>query len=161
MKTYIEIATEMVNRSGYSFELLATKSRKRELVLTRQSIFYVLITNSMCSLGMAGALFNRDHATVLHAKTTVTNILDTKYPHTEYSIITNLIEHYYAITAYSCVPKMQGRGHSRQTISRIAYRNQLGNYSVLGMPRRQGYATANSYNPYAIARAHISKKVTI
>lgn len=161
MKTYIEIATEMVNRSGYSFELLATKSRKRELVLTRQSIFYVLITNSMCSLSAAGVLFNRDHATVLHAKTTVTNILDTKYPHAEYSIITNLIDPYNAITANSCMPNVQRRGHSKQAAPGIAYRNQLGNYSLLGMPRRPGYATANSYNPHAIARAHISKKVTI
>lgn len=146
----------MVNGSGFSLDALVTKSRKRELVLTRQAIFYVLITNKLCSLNTAGALFNRDHATVLHAKRSVANILFTKYPKSEYLLVTNLIETAHAITGNSDMPNVQRSGNHKQIAPRWASRNKLGNYCLSAMRRTPGYA-ANNYGNAAASCPRIKR----
>lgn len=60
---------------------LHTKSRKHELVLPRQIIMWGLITGvvpTRLSLSAIGGLFERDHATALHSKKKVYQLLDTE-----------------------------------------------------------------------------------
>ncbi len=61
--------------------LLKTKSRKREIVKSRQVIYYILKMESYGSLNEIGALFNQDHATVLHADEVINNHIDTRDPY--------------------------------------------------------------------------------
>ena len=60
---------------------LKIKSRKRELVMTRQIIAWMIkskiVKNSM-SLASIGEVIGRDHATVLHACRTVNNLIETE-----------------------------------------------------------------------------------
>jgi len=57
-------------------ELLYTKSRKRAICFPRQIIMYLLMLNNYTSIS-AGAVYDRDHATALHAKKTVLGLMDT------------------------------------------------------------------------------------
>lgn len=57
-------------------ELLQTKTRKREICFPRQAAMYLIKENTNLSLTHIGGLFNgKDHATVLHAKRTVANLM--------------------------------------------------------------------------------------
>jgi hypothetical protein len=57
-------------------ELLKTKTRKREICFPRQAAMYLIKENTNLSLTHIGGLFNgKDHATVLHAKRTVANLM--------------------------------------------------------------------------------------
>ena len=54
------------------------KSRKREYVLARQIAMYLISKYSTATLEKIGYQFNgKDHATVLHAKKVVNNLIDT------------------------------------------------------------------------------------
>lgn len=48
-------------------QILRSKTRKREVVFTRQLIMYFLKQKTKESLSHIGSHFNRDHATVIHA----------------------------------------------------------------------------------------------
>jgi hypothetical protein len=52
------------------------KKRKRELVFTRQLIFYFIREHSKLSLNNIGALLHKDHATVMHAIKTIKNLVE-------------------------------------------------------------------------------------
>lgn len=55
-----------------------TKCRKRELVLARQIAMYFILKYSTATLAKTGSKFgNKDHATVLHAKNTIVNLIET------------------------------------------------------------------------------------
>lgn len=57
-------------------DLLKTKTRKREICFPRQAAMYLIKENTNLSLTHIGGLFNgKDHATVLHAKRTVANLM--------------------------------------------------------------------------------------
>ena len=58
-------------------EIRDSKSRKRELVNSRQVAMFYLKENTNETLNKIGNYFNRDHATVLHAIKTVNNLSDT------------------------------------------------------------------------------------
>lgn len=57
---------------------LKSKSRKREIVKTRQRLFWGLRFMTAMSLNEIGDLFNRDHATVLHGSRKVMDELSDK-----------------------------------------------------------------------------------
>lgn len=59
-------------------ETLLSKSRKRQIVQARQIAMYICRNNLNCSLTTIGAeLGGKDHATVMHACTTVTDLMST------------------------------------------------------------------------------------
>lgn len=61
-------------------EYLISKSRKREFVTPRQVILWGLVKGvvpNKLSLTAIGALVNRDHATALHSRKAIDNLLDT------------------------------------------------------------------------------------
>jgi chromosomal replication initiation ATPase DnaA len=53
------------------------KSRKREIVVTRQLIMYFVHQFTKLSLAKNGALVGKTHGTVLHAIKTITNLAET------------------------------------------------------------------------------------
>lgn len=58
---------------------VTTQSRRAELVFARQVSMYLIFRYSTCSLERIGAVFNgKDHATVIHAKKTISNLMDTE-----------------------------------------------------------------------------------
>ena len=62
------ILSKVCKVSGLNIEALKTKSRKRELVEARQAFFIIAANLTNKSLFKIGAMVNRDHATVIHAK---------------------------------------------------------------------------------------------
>ena len=60
-----------------TFEQLKDKSREQKLVRGRQIIMTLLNSECNFSLSESAAVFNKDHATCLHAKKTISNIYDT------------------------------------------------------------------------------------
>lgn len=64
---------------GVNRKDLFTRTRKHEVVVARQLIFYVLYrTSGHLSLSKVGSLFKRHHATVLHSIKQVDMIIETK-----------------------------------------------------------------------------------
>lgn len=61
--------------TGISYKEANINSRKRELVQTRQLICYLHFLYTNHSLRIIGSLFNYDHATVLHSKKTILNLI--------------------------------------------------------------------------------------
>jgi len=71
---------DIIDRARIHFmldPLGSLKSRKRELVETRQVCMYVLDRETSYSLTDIGAKFNKDHSTVHHACKTIRNLIDT------------------------------------------------------------------------------------
>ena len=57
-------------------DFVNTKSRKRELCFPRQVAMYLIKENTNLSYGYIGGIFNgKDHATIVHAKRTVFNLM--------------------------------------------------------------------------------------
>jgi len=56
-------------------DLISLKTRKREIVVCRQMVYHVLSMYFDYSLAFIGRLFKQDHATVIHAKKTIRNLL--------------------------------------------------------------------------------------
>ena len=54
-----------------------TKYRGRPFVLSRQIVMAILCNRNHKSLSEIGAIFGKDHATVLHAKKTISNLCET------------------------------------------------------------------------------------
>jgi chromosomal replication initiator protein len=66
------------NYFGVSIELLKAKTRKREIVVARQVAMYLAKEYTNMSLKSIGFHFgNRDHSTVIHAISTVNDMMDT------------------------------------------------------------------------------------
>ncbi|QQV91468.1 chromosome replication initiation protein [Tenacibaculum phage Gundel_1] len=61
--------------TGISYKQANVNSRKRPIVQTRQLICYLHCLYTKHSLYVIGSLFNYDHATVLHAKKTIANLI--------------------------------------------------------------------------------------
>lgn len=67
-------------------------TRKREFVYARQLGMHILINNSNLSLKQIGNNYNKDHATVLHAKKTINNLLEMdRNTINDYSNLMNLL----------------------------------------------------------------------
>lgn len=56
-------------------EILQGKCRKREYVMPRQIIMYMLVTYTDMTYLNIGKLFMRDHTTVIHSKDTVRDVM--------------------------------------------------------------------------------------
>lgn len=67
-----EYTGEMVNKAK-----LHSKTRKREIVLSRQLSMVYRNKKMRLSLQSAGDIYNKDHATVLNAKKQVKNLIET------------------------------------------------------------------------------------
>lgn len=53
------------------------KTRQREIVQSRQMVMYYIGKYTKLSNMAIGSIFNQDHATYLHAKSTISNLIDT------------------------------------------------------------------------------------
>lgn len=91
---FCEICFETVsNHFCLSKEFLESKSRKREFVYARQACMYLICKYTTLTLQRVGFLFNnKDHATVLHGKRTIENLIDSsKKIKNEIGVIEKLI----------------------------------------------------------------------
>jgi chromosomal replication initiator protein len=63
----------------YNMTLSAMKqvTRRREVVEARQAVFYFAALTRCLSLEDIGAIFFKDHATVIHGKRTIMNLIET------------------------------------------------------------------------------------
>ena len=84
-KTHIEkkfIPRNIIKEVAKYYELVDLekniKNRKRELVLGRQVSMYFILKFCKMSLSATGKLFEKDHATVLHSRKTIENLLFTE-----------------------------------------------------------------------------------
>ena len=76
--TIEEIIKKVSDYYGVETEAINTRSRKREVVLVRQVAMFLAKKYLDLSTSKIGQYVgNRDHATVLHACKTVTNLADT------------------------------------------------------------------------------------
>jgi len=75
-----------------TYEQMTSKTRIREISYARQIAMYFIRRLSGYSLAMAGGLFQRDHATVLHAERTIKNLyqVDKKIEHDVNELLTRL-----------------------------------------------------------------------
>ena len=66
--------------TGYKVtpELMESRTRKREVVIARQILMYIMWQNKL-TLTTIGAAFRKDHATVIHARKTVMRDLEMGY----------------------------------------------------------------------------------
>ena len=58
-------------------EVISLKTRKREIVICRQMVYYFLSTYYDYSYAFIGRLYRQDHATVIHAKKTIESLIET------------------------------------------------------------------------------------
>lgn len=73
-----QIMTMVCAKSGLTSEYLNMKTRDRNIIVPRQIAHYLGAKRSKHSLSEIGAYFGgKDHATVLHSKRTIQNLLDT------------------------------------------------------------------------------------
>ena len=75
------IKKEVSNITRIPVDVMDSKTRKREIVMARQMSMKFAKVYTKSSLASIGAhIGGKDHATVLHACTTIDNLLDTKDP---------------------------------------------------------------------------------
>jgi glutaredoxin 2 len=66
----------VANYYNIEYDFAQKNSRKREICFPRQVAMYLLKENTNLSLSQIGMFFNgKDHATVLHAKRTIVNLM--------------------------------------------------------------------------------------
>mgnify|MGYP000527768868 CR=1 FL=1 len=63
--------------TGHAIDELRVRSRKRHLVVARQLNMFFLKRHTTYSLEVIGSLFDRNHATVIHAEKTINDLIDT------------------------------------------------------------------------------------
>lgn len=63
---------------GLSYKQQNIKTRKRHIVVARQLTYHLHYLFTKHTLAKIGSLFKQDHATVLHANKTISNLLDTE-----------------------------------------------------------------------------------
>lgn len=63
---------------GHSLTVIRLKCRRREYVVTRQVMMYLMKRFSNMSLKDIGGRFHRDHTTVIHAIRTVNALMETQ-----------------------------------------------------------------------------------
>lgn len=59
------------------YQFILGKSRSREIVEVRHIAMYLVCWHTTLSLKAIGKIFNRDHSSVIHARDTVSDLLDT------------------------------------------------------------------------------------
>ena len=71
------IVTLVRKHTGLSIAELRVKNRKRHLVLARQWNMYFIAKHTTHSLSVIASIFDRDHATVVHSRKTINNLIET------------------------------------------------------------------------------------
>lgn len=71
-----QILSITTKETGFNLEQLRINSRKRELVFARHLAMYFIDKHTKHTLDVIGHAFNRDHATVLHGRKVVSNLMD-------------------------------------------------------------------------------------
>lgn len=86
--TVSSIALAVSEATEISMDALKSKSRKREIVEARQIAMAIMCKERCASLAEIGFFFGgRDHSTVIHARTTVNDLIFTdKSFHTKYRL---------------------------------------------------------------------------
>ena len=93
-KSSYEIAIYVIkNTFGITENEMVENTRKEEIRFARQ-VCMVLLNCSGLSLAKSGLPFNRDHATVLHSRKVISNIIEVKYPKQDYDNIIRAISQY-------------------------------------------------------------------
>lgn len=84
--THIQIVNAVQNHFALSFEDIAKKCRKRNIVIARMTLMYFLRKNTHMTLQQIADLFNQDHTTVLHSLQTIRDLRHV-YPQIENNIM--------------------------------------------------------------------------
>jgi hypothetical protein len=78
IQTIQNLVLQMPCANMVTAEQIQTKTRKREVVQARQTMMYLACKYTAYSLTRIGYKFGKkDHCTVLHAKKTINNLIDT------------------------------------------------------------------------------------
>lgn len=74
---YKEVCLSICKEEGYDYDLVTTRSRKRELVITRQLCMYfgAMFFRNKITFAALAEPFGRDHATINHAVKTINNLM--------------------------------------------------------------------------------------
>jgi len=73
-----EIRKQIEDHSGIPFESIIEKTNRREIVQLRQLAMYKAYKCTKFNFASIGLFFgNKDHATAMHANTTIKNLLET------------------------------------------------------------------------------------
>lgn len=89
LETYItDVCCE---RFGVSRAQLKSKTRLLEVVLARQVAMLVIHLSGKSTIYAAG-VFNKDHATLLHGKKKIIELLETKHPRHDYNTVTQILK---------------------------------------------------------------------
>ena len=75
--TTLTIIKTVFDYFNVPIEIRDTKSRKREIVQSRQIAMYYLKNRTKLSLSAIGSMFLKDHATVIHSIKQVNNLSET------------------------------------------------------------------------------------
>jgi chromosomal replication initiation ATPase DnaA len=75
--TYKFICERVINWEGFTFEEINTKCRDREICFTRQLCMYLGLVLINITTVRAAGYFGKDHATAIHAKHVIQNLMDT------------------------------------------------------------------------------------
>ena len=77
--SYVDSIIELVvDYFGFTFTLLQSGSRKREICYARQVLMYLLTKRTNLTLKKIGQLLGgRDHTTIIHAKATIRDLMQT------------------------------------------------------------------------------------
>ena len=78
--TNCNILKKICNDLEYNYEKIISRSRKREIVIKRQLIQYILYKKNMTRMD-TGQLFGYDHTTIIHSIKKVNNYLYCKDEH--------------------------------------------------------------------------------
>lgn len=73
------IMSVIVADSGITSEEIWSKSRKLNVVITRQLLMYMLTVNIKIPFEQIASIFGKNHATVIHARNTIENWIDTNH----------------------------------------------------------------------------------
>jgi chromosomal replication initiator protein len=83
---YWQIISVVLRETGLTVEMVFSKSRKREIVMARQMIIYFLTINPNNVFSAIGGVFHKNHATVMHSRNTIENLIDI-YPDLKLKIL--------------------------------------------------------------------------
>jgi chromosomal replication initiation ATPase DnaA len=87
------IKNAVLTHYDVTWEQIDKRTRKKEFITPRHMIMYLLYVHAGLSFDRIGRMFKEqyDHSTVINAKRTVTDLIDTGYLSSDYQIITSKI----------------------------------------------------------------------
>ena len=73
----MNIITTAATRTGIPIVELIGKTRRRDIVMARHCVMWIMRKKQHMTLSMIGKVFDRDHTSVIHGITKVNDYLDT------------------------------------------------------------------------------------